>query len=201
MEAIAEGTITWERDPDFGYEVATAVPGIEDPELLQPRLLYERTGRADEYRAWVERLKRERAEFLAGFPGLRPEILAAVSARRPTGGRSPETAVTAWLKPFRLSSSVGSAVDLAPRPRRSARWLRSVSPASAAVLSRAARLVTAPTPRVVVPAFEADPAERRVADRDPDPQPQLVARAGASPRRARRTVRAWRSAVRTAASG
>jgi phosphoenolpyruvate carboxykinase (ATP) len=79
VEAIAEGTITWERDPDFGYDVATAVPGIDDPELLRPRLLYERTGRADEYRAWVERLKRERAEFLAGFRGLRAEILAAVS--------------------------------------------------------------------------------------------------------------------------
>jgi phosphoenolpyruvate carboxykinase (ATP) len=79
VEAIAEGTITWERDPDFGYDLATAVPGIDDPELLRPRLLYERTGRADEYRAWVERLKRERAEFMAGFPGLRAEILAAVS--------------------------------------------------------------------------------------------------------------------------
>jgi phosphoenolpyruvate carboxykinase (ATP) len=79
VKAIAEGTISWERDPDFGYDVASVVPGIDDPELLQPRLLYERTGRADEYRAWVERLKRERAEFLAGFPGLRAEILAAVS--------------------------------------------------------------------------------------------------------------------------
>ena len=79
VEAIAEETIAWERDPDFGYDVATAVPGIEDPELLQPRLLYERTGRADEYRVWVARLKRERTEFLAGFPGLRAEILTAVS--------------------------------------------------------------------------------------------------------------------------
>ncbi|HJT64183.1 MAG TPA: phosphoenolpyruvate carboxykinase (ATP), partial [Candidatus Limnocylindria bacterium] len=78
VKAIAEGTISWERDQDFGYEVATSVPGIEDLELLQPRLLYERTGRADEYGTWVERLKRERAEFLAGFPGLRPEIAEAI---------------------------------------------------------------------------------------------------------------------------
>jgi phosphoenolpyruvate carboxykinase (ATP) len=78
VKAIAEESIRWERDPDFGYQVATEVPGIEDPELLRPLLLYERTGRGDEYRRWVERLKRERAEFLAGFPGLRPEILAAV---------------------------------------------------------------------------------------------------------------------------
>jgi phosphoenolpyruvate carboxykinase (ATP) len=55
------------------------VPGIDDAELLRPRLLYERTGRADEYRQWVARLKQERTEFLAGFPGLRAEILAAVS--------------------------------------------------------------------------------------------------------------------------
>jgi len=53
------------------------VPGIEDLELLQPRRLYERTGRSDAYEAWVARLKRERIEFLEGYPGLLPEILVA----------------------------------------------------------------------------------------------------------------------------
>ena len=79
VKAIAEGTISWERDPDFGYEVATWLPGLDDGELLQPRRLYERTGRAADYAGWVSRLKRERIEFLEGFPGLSPEILAAVS--------------------------------------------------------------------------------------------------------------------------
>jgi phosphoenolpyruvate carboxykinase (ATP) len=78
VKAIAEGTIEWERDPDFGYLLASVLPGVDDPELLQPRLLYERTGRADEYRKWVERLKRERIDFLRGYAGLNPEILAAV---------------------------------------------------------------------------------------------------------------------------
>jgi phosphoenolpyruvate carboxykinase (ATP) len=78
VKAIAEGTISWERDPDFGYEVATALPGVGDAEKLQPRLLYERTGRSDDYRRTVERLKRERREFLEGYPGLRPEIVDAV---------------------------------------------------------------------------------------------------------------------------
>jgi phosphoenolpyruvate carboxykinase (ATP) len=55
------------------------LPGVDDLELLQPRLLYERTGRADEYRDWVARLKRERIEFLGGYPGLNPEIIAAVA--------------------------------------------------------------------------------------------------------------------------
>src|SRR5215471_1202662 len=79
VKGIADGTIEWERDPDFGYLVASAVPGIDDDEVLQPRRLYERTGRMDEYDAHVERLKRERAEFLAGFPSLSDEIVAAVS--------------------------------------------------------------------------------------------------------------------------
>lgn len=78
VEAIAEGTISWERDPDFGYEVATDVPGIDDVELLQPRRLYHRQGRDAEYADLVARFKRERRAFLESFPGLHPEILAAV---------------------------------------------------------------------------------------------------------------------------
>ena len=78
VKGIAEGTIEWERDPDFGYFVAAAVPGIDDVEVLQPQKLYERAGRADEYRAMVERLKAERAEFLDDFPSLSDEIVAAV---------------------------------------------------------------------------------------------------------------------------
>jgi phosphoenolpyruvate carboxykinase (ATP) len=80
VEAIAEGTISWERDPHFGYLVASHVPGIgeEEIELLQPRLLYERTGQRGYYEAGVERLKAARAEFLSTFPSLSDEIVAAV---------------------------------------------------------------------------------------------------------------------------
>ncbi len=78
VKGIAEGTIEWERDPDFGYLVAAAVPGIDDPEILQPRKLYEAQSRGDEYRSLVERFKGERVEFLRGFPSLSDEIVAAV---------------------------------------------------------------------------------------------------------------------------
>jgi phosphoenolpyruvate carboxykinase (ATP) len=78
VEAIAEGTISWERDPDFGYEVASKLPGLSDVEILQPRRLYDRTGRAEEYAGWVDRLKRERVEFLAKYPELAAEILDAI---------------------------------------------------------------------------------------------------------------------------
>jgi phosphoenolpyruvate carboxykinase (ATP) len=78
VKGIADGTIEWERDPDFGYLVASSVPGIDDEEVLQPRKLYARTERVDEYSAHVTRLKAERAEFLAKYESLSDEIVAAV---------------------------------------------------------------------------------------------------------------------------
>jgi phosphoenolpyruvate carboxykinase (ATP) len=80
VKAIAEGTIQWTSDPDFGYEVAASVPGIsdEDVEILQPRRLYERTGRMDEYNTIVRRFKDERMQALSAYPTLRDEIIAAV---------------------------------------------------------------------------------------------------------------------------
>ena len=72
------GTIEWVTDPDFGYEVAASLPGVDDPEILQPRRLYERQGRLDEYNAMVARLKSERREYLASFPGLDDSILKSI---------------------------------------------------------------------------------------------------------------------------
>lgn len=74
---IVDDTIEWEVDPDFGYEVATNIPGIDDDELLQPRRLYERQGRGDEYQQMVERLRQERTEYLDGFPRLDDRVRAA----------------------------------------------------------------------------------------------------------------------------
>jgi phosphoenolpyruvate carboxykinase (ATP) len=79
VKAIAEQTIKWDEDRDFGYEVASDVPGIDDPELLQPRRLYERQGRMQEHERFVERFRRERSEHLAKYPSLNQEIVRAVS--------------------------------------------------------------------------------------------------------------------------
>jgi phosphoenolpyruvate carboxykinase (ATP) len=78
VKGIAEQTIVFEEDPDFRYLVATDVPDFDDAELLQPVLLYERTGRIEEYRAIVERLKRERVEHLQQFSELSEDIIKAV---------------------------------------------------------------------------------------------------------------------------
>ena len=75
---IVEGTIEWTTDPDFGYEIASSLPGIDDLEILQPRRLYERQGRMDEYNAMVSRLKRERREYLASFAGLDEAVVKSI---------------------------------------------------------------------------------------------------------------------------
>ena len=58
--------------PTSATRSPTRVPGIEasDLDILQPRRLYEATGRSDEYAERVARLKAERAEFLGQFPSL-----------------------------------------------------------------------------------------------------------------------------------
>jgi phosphoenolpyruvate carboxykinase (ATP) len=77
VKGIAEQTITWTEDDDFGYLVADVVPDLEDVELLQPPRLYEREGRMQEYREMVERLKTERVQRLEEFPELTSEIVKA----------------------------------------------------------------------------------------------------------------------------
>jgi phosphoenolpyruvate carboxykinase (ATP) len=78
VKAIAEGTIEWDEDPDFGYLVATSVPEFDDDELLQPRRLYERLGRSDEYAEVVRRLKDERVEYMKQHEGLDPAVVPAL---------------------------------------------------------------------------------------------------------------------------
>jgi phosphoenolpyruvate carboxykinase (ATP) len=78
VQAIVQDTISWTYDHDFGYEVAEAVPGVDDTEILQPRLLYARHGRIEEYDAIVRRMKRERREYLASFPGLDEAIVKSI---------------------------------------------------------------------------------------------------------------------------
>ena len=76
VQAIVEGTITWEEDPEFGYDIARSVPGVDDDDLLRPVRLYESSGRRSEYDEIVARLKKEREEYLSGFTALDPAILA-----------------------------------------------------------------------------------------------------------------------------
>jgi len=78
VKGIAEGTIGWTEDEDFGYLIGESVPDFDDLELLQPRRLYEGQGRMQEYADLVRRLKIERTERLHEFPELDESIVKAV---------------------------------------------------------------------------------------------------------------------------
>jgi phosphoenolpyruvate carboxykinase (ATP) len=77
LQALADGSIEWVEDPDFGYLVATALAGVP-AEILRPRILYAAQDRLPEYEQIARTLREERRAYLAGFAGIAPEIVAAV---------------------------------------------------------------------------------------------------------------------------
>jgi phosphoenolpyruvate carboxykinase (ATP) len=62
MKEIAREGVTWEKDPDWGYDVPVAVPGL-DLEKYTPARYYS----AEKYRELVGKLRREREDWLAQF--------------------------------------------------------------------------------------------------------------------------------------
>jgi phosphoenolpyruvate carboxykinase (ATP) len=78
VQAIVQDTITWTADPDFGYEIAESLPGVDDMDILQPRRLYKEQGRTAEYDEMVNRLKRERREYLSSFSALDEAIVKSI---------------------------------------------------------------------------------------------------------------------------
>jgi phosphoenolpyruvate carboxykinase (ATP) len=73
MKQIAKEGIRWERDPDWGYEVPTEVPGI-DLARYSPRSCYS----PEQYDERVAKLREERRAWLSQFPGLDPAIPEAI---------------------------------------------------------------------------------------------------------------------------
>jgi len=73
MKQIAKEGVSWQTDPDWGYEVPSGVPGV-DLEKYTPSRCYP----SDRYRALVGKLRQERRDWLAKFPGLDPVIPRAI---------------------------------------------------------------------------------------------------------------------------
>ena len=80
VKGIAEGSIKWKKDEDFGYEIAEYVPGISNEEIfiLQPKMLYEKLNRIDEYYNVVKRLRTEREEHLKQYTDLEKDIIKSI---------------------------------------------------------------------------------------------------------------------------
>ena len=85
LEALLTNQVVWKTDPDFGYEIVdtdapenAALLARVPADLLEPRKMYARTGRADEHQAWVHRMKGERRTFLENY-GVDSAIVQAVT--------------------------------------------------------------------------------------------------------------------------
>jgi phosphoenolpyruvate carboxykinase (ATP) len=84
LEAMLKNEVVWKLDPDFGYEVVDVdhprnkqLLALVPADILNPRGYYGRTGRNDEYRSWVQRMKTERRSFLNQY-GVDGDIVEAV---------------------------------------------------------------------------------------------------------------------------
>ncbi|MGC8461467.1 MAG: phosphoenolpyruvate carboxykinase (ATP) [Candidatus Dormibacteria bacterium] len=81
LTGAIDESISWTRDSDFGYNIATSCPGIDDMELLAPHRLYERTHRESVYEQLVTTLLTARQASLAQYPDLDPRLLDALHSR------------------------------------------------------------------------------------------------------------------------
>ena len=158
VKAIAEGTIEWTEDPDFGYQVAKSVPGIEDDDAGPAAAeLYEtaRPLRRVPARSST-RSSRERTEYLQEVPRAerrdrRRRLLDArseVSSRPGVHcGGGPAVVVLDVRPAFRpIRGLTAPSRTLRPGPRL-------VQPATCAGRASVARSTASalPTSRVVVP--------------------------------------------------
>ena len=138
VKGIAEGTIEWERDPDFGYLVAASVPGIDDdgdPAAAAalrgagPRRRVPRAGRALQGRArrvparlpepqrrdrrggFLSRLRKRRASGGNRRMAANPSPMRTRSSGFSTAPRSPtrRAAPTAWTSRSSRAGSTGAA--------------------------------------------------------------------------------------------
>lgn len=75
MKEIARGSIKWEKDTDWGYEVPVAIPGVEIEAYL-PKNYYD----PQAYQELVQKLREERRAWLEKYPTLMNEILMAIEA-------------------------------------------------------------------------------------------------------------------------
>ncbi|MBU0532230.1 phosphoenolpyruvate carboxykinase (ATP) [Candidatus Micrarchaeota archaeon] len=73
IKEIARETVKWQKDPDWGYEIADSVPEVEVSKF-HPEKHYTK----EKYAELTEKLRTERREWLAQFKDLYPEIKNAI---------------------------------------------------------------------------------------------------------------------------
>jgi phosphoenolpyruvate carboxykinase (ATP) len=74
LEMIARDKVVWRKDRFWGYEVPSAIPGV-DLDRFNPSYYYSK----EQIQELSENLKRERLEWLSQFPSLDRDIINAIA--------------------------------------------------------------------------------------------------------------------------
>jgi phosphoenolpyruvate carboxykinase (ATP) len=78
IESLLNNDLEWENDDDFIYQVVTEETSPIDSIFTNPKKLYQRTGRIEEYEEIISKLILERKEFLLSFEKLNERIIQAI---------------------------------------------------------------------------------------------------------------------------
>ena len=79
LSAIVTDSIQWQKENKFSFDIAENIPGIDDPELLNPALLYQHQNREIEYNSIINQINAERTEYLNKFTNLSDGIKNVLS--------------------------------------------------------------------------------------------------------------------------
>ena len=78
IESLLKNDLEWENDDDFIYQVVTEETSPIDSIFTNPKKLYQRKGRNEEYEEIISKLILERKEFLLSFEKLNERIIQAI---------------------------------------------------------------------------------------------------------------------------
>jgi phosphoenolpyruvate carboxykinase (ATP) len=78
IEAMLLNELMWEPDTDFGYQIVQTENAPIDPIFTNPRLYYRNQNRLDEYEKIINRVKKQRLEFLEPYNKLEKNILGII---------------------------------------------------------------------------------------------------------------------------
>jgi len=78
IESLLKNKLEWENDDDFGYQTVTSNSSPIDTIYTNPKELYRRSGRIQEYEEKKAKLIRDRKDSLSSFENLNKRLIQAI---------------------------------------------------------------------------------------------------------------------------
>ena len=78
IESLLKNELEWENDDDFGYQTITKNTSPINTVFTNPKELYQKSGRIEEYKEIKTKLILERKDFLSSFENLNKRLIQAI---------------------------------------------------------------------------------------------------------------------------